>query len=267
MEFTFKIGENIKKAWNLFKNNLNNIIIFVIVIVVYQLAINSILNNFKEDSWIGFFTAIVSWFISSYFSYLWIRATLDMIDGKSFNPFSRESQPTYKKFLSFILTTLVVSWCLLAVVGIVIVPILLLAVVFGIKLFAVTSLIIAIIIAIIISLYFMSRLSPAIYLSVDKDQGSGKNISESWRMTKSIVWNILGKMLLIFLFIIGGLFALGVGILITYPLGMILVILLYREVLNYKSNTEKIIPEIINEVPKPEIKIETETVIRDTEIK
>ncbi len=262
MEFTFKIGENIKKAWSLFKNNLNNMIIFIIVIVVYQLVISSILNNFKEDSLIGFFTAIVSWFISSYFSYLWIRSTLDMIDGKSFNPFSKESQPNYQKFLGFILTTLVVSLCLLGVVGIVMIPLLIGSIVLGLKF--IIPLVIALI---IISLYFMARLSPAIYLSIDKDQGSGKNISESWRMTKGIAWNILGNMLLIFLFTIAGLLAVVVGIAITYPLGMILVILLYREVLNYKSNTEKIIPEVVSEIPKTEIKIETETIMKDAEMK
>lgn len=239
MEFTFKVGESIKKAWGLYKENFGQILILTLIMLGIQFASQ---NLSKEDG--NFLLTFILIIVNVLVSYIWIRSTLNLIDGKGFNPFSKDSLPNFGQIWDFIKTNILIALC---VIPFFIIPIIVTVVTVGVTLLADTNITIATILPMLIiivpvfivfiipAMYITARLFPAKYLSVEKSQGSIKNIKESWNITKDNGWKIFWKTLLIGLFIISGFVALIVGMIITLPIGMIVMAMLYRELLKFKE--------------------------------
>ena len=97
--------------------------------------------------------------------------------------------------------------------------------------------------SLLVFVYIGIRLLPAIYLVVDKNQGARKSIIESWNMTKGYFWFIFGKVIVIQLFVLLGFIALLIGGIITYPIGIMVTVMLYRELLKNKITPEVIVTE------------------------
>ena len=100
----------------------------------------------------------------------------------------------------------------------------------------------------------MLRLLPATYLSVDKGYGARKSISEAWKITEGKTLTILGKMIVIGLFGISGVILLFVGLIVTYPISMFLIVMFYRYLV--KFDPEQIPEVIVKKSDKAEEKIE-----------
>lgn len=222
MEFKFSVGDKIKEAWPLYKENFGMFILMVIISFVTQS-----LGNEKH-----LFLAFVSFIVSILVSYVWIRSIINLVDKKEFKPFEKESFPSISQYWNFLKTVFLST--LVIIVGV--------------------------IFLIIPGLYLSGRLMFASYISVEKNQGARKSIRESWDMTKDFGWKIFGKGLLVGLFILAGLIALFFGVFITYPIGVIVLVMLYREFSKFKNGTNSI-PELtaVPEMPKPEVKEEVIT--------
>ena len=120
MPFTFNVGESIKKAWGLYKENFGNIILFIFVMFILQMVVNSlILGNTTSMTSIAksislipslLFYYLISIIFGFIIAYLWIRASLDAIDGKGFKPFSKVSL-SFTSFWNFVKTNILMILC------------------------------------------------------------------------------------------------------------------------------------------------------------
>ena len=237
MEITFKIGQKIKEAWKLYKENLGNIILFVVAMFVFQLIVSFLLKGGQTELPLLSLVTIVKAYISFFFSFLFIKSTIDMIDGKSFNPLSKENLSDFSRFWNFLKINLLLMLCVAPVF------IISLLALFLLGLLGKGLIIIVMLLSFIIFIYIEIRLLPSIYLAIDKNQGARKSIIESWNMTKGYFWFIFGKVIVIQLFVLLGFIALLIGGIITYPIGMMVTVMLYRELLKNKMTPEIIVAE------------------------
>lgn len=191
MQFTFKIGDKIKEAWPICKAHFS---VFLLLLVVTMIDNVIGLNH----NWV---LVVISYVISILLSYIWIRFILSLIDKKDFNPFSRESLPSFVQFWNFFKTMILYTLCVLVGFALFIIP----------------------------GFYISGRLLFAVYLSIDKNQGARVSIKEAWNMTKNYGWKLFWKSFLIGLFIALGFIAFFIGSFITYPIGMIVMAMMYRK--------------------------------------
>lgn len=191
MQFTFKIGDKIKEAWPLYRAHFSTLLLLMVVTMVTQFI-------GSNRSWV---LIIISYVVSILVSYIWIRFILSLIDKKDFNPFSRNSLPSFLQFWNLFKTTILYALCVLA----------------GFILFVIPG------------FYVVGRLLFAIYLSIDKNQGARVTIKEAWNMTRGYGWKLFWKSFVIGLFIAVGFIAFFIGSFITYPVGMIVMAMMYRE--------------------------------------
>ncbi len=230
MNFTFKIGQKIKEAWPLYKENYGVLLLMTIA----TFAVNFTGQRREEGdpltSTIVLIT-IVSAIIGLYLSYMWIRLILNIIDKKEFNFFSKQSIPSFGKIWNFIKTSILYGLCVMGGFILLIIP----------------------------GFYVAGRLVFATYISVEKNQGARASIKEAWDMTKDNGWLLFWKSFVVALFMAVGFLALLVGSFITYPIGFMLMLMMYREFVKFKSqgiSTQAAAPA---SVPVQEIK-ETSTV-------
>jgi uncharacterized membrane protein len=218
MKFTFKIWDKIKEAWPLYKEHFGTLLVMMIITIVAQLI------GVKDN----FVLMIISFVVSLFVSYIWIRLVLNLVDKKSFNLFSKEALPSLTQFWNFFKTVILYMLCTLA----------------GLILFIVPG------------FYVSGRLVFAVYLSVEKNKGSRVTIKEAWNMTEGYGWQLFWKNFLIGLFMVVGFVALFVGSFITYPIGMIVIVMMYREFLKFKKQNlgENSPAEFVNELPEEVIK-------------
>jgi len=120
---------------------------------------------------------------------------------------------------------------------------------------------------IIPGLYLSGRLMFAPYLSVEKTQGARKSIKESWEATRGNGWKIFWKAFVVGLFMMVGFLAFVVGALITYPVGFIVMVMLYREFFKNGSKVSTddkdkttVEAEVVKEVPKDAVKEEVKEI-------
>lgn len=267
--FDFKVGEGIKKAWYLYKDNFWNILLFFILItiisqvVLYKIFIKTILNP-------SYLSILRFYFISYGFvlvtNFIWIKLILDVLDGGKFKLFSKQLFFSFLKFWNFIKTKIIISLFLF-------VPIYLLSLIMSANPKKETSILIMVILF-IYSIYLTVRLFPAMYLSLDKNQGAIKNINEAWNATKDNYLDILGKLFLISVFIatvslpliigliieygiiiILGFIILITGLIVTFPMGSLLMVMLYREIMKKENISSD--GAVQAEVVKEEIKLKT----------
>ncbi len=219
--FIFKVGTKIKEAWVLYKEHFVSLILLLLVSGAFQMLSQGFPKHHKN-----FLITLIAMLISVFISYVWTRSILGLLDGKGFNPFTKESLPTLEQYWNLLKTCILVVICTMFGFILLIVP----------------------------GLYIAGRLFPAIYLSVEKNQGARKSMKEAWEMTHGNGWKILGKSILIGLFAILGFVALFIGYFITYPIAMIVTAMMYRELAKLKSLSNPIVTEVVKEEGKIEEK-------------
>ncbi|MFA6251095.1 MAG: glycerophosphoryl diester phosphodiesterase membrane domain-containing protein [Candidatus Paceibacterota bacterium] len=220
MKFTFKIWSKIKEAWPLYKGHLGTLLIMMMLTMVAQFI------GIKDHA----ILIVLSFIVSLLVSYIWIRLVLNLVDGKSFNPFTKEALPSLSQFWNFFKTFILSALCILG----------------GFILFIVPA------------FYISGRLMFVMYLSVEKNQGARATIKEAWAMTKDYGWVLFWKNFLIGLFIALGFVVFFIGSFITYPIGLIVTFMMYREFYKFKMQNPKAppSPEVVSELPKETIKEE-----------
>jgi len=228
MKFTFKIGAKIKEAWPLYKENFWVLLIMTIATFAIQFVgqgkkeVNTLTLEFAV---LMLVMAIVSLFVS----YMWLRLILNIVDKKEFNLFSVQAIPTLEKLWNYIKTSILYGFCVMAGFVLLVIP----------------------------AFYVAGRLMFAVYISIEKNQGGRASIKESWDMTKGYAWQLFWKSFFLGLFMVVGFLALIVGSLVTYPIGFIVMIMMYREFQKFKmQNISNPIPvevspqaENIKEIP------------------
>ncbi len=95
------------------------------------------------------------------------------------------------------------------------------------------------ILVIIPGFYFMVKLMFANFVFVDKGLGIIPSMRYSWRLMKGdYFWTaLLGLMVAALLVLVGSLF-LGIGLLVTYPVAILFLAILYRDLVNFIPHSE-----------------------------
>jgi uncharacterized membrane protein len=191
----------IKEAWELFKKNLNVILIVIGVYFVYYLA--QYLVNYV------FGQTILASLISIIFMLLFLviqlgayNVMLRVVDGKGA---TFKDLYTYPDAAMKVIRNIVAGF----IVGVIVIGGLILFVIPGI--------------------YLGIRLMFFTYYIVDKNAGIMDSIKMSWELTRSAVINLfLFSLLLVFLNFLGALLF-GIGLAVTIPLTFLATALLYRK--------------------------------------
>lgn len=229
MKFTFKIGSKIKEAWPIYKENLTTLLLMTVVTLIVS-ALSS------RDNWA---ISLLAYVVGILVFYVWVRLVFALVEKRKFNPFSKEALPSLEQFWDLLKMMILYSLCILG----------------GLILF------------IIPGLYLSGRLMFAPYLSVEKTQGARKSIKESWEATRGNGWKIFWKAFVVGLFMMVGFLAFVVGALITYPVGFIVMVMLYREFFKNGSKVSTddkdkttVEAEVVKEVPKDAVKEEVKEI-------
>ena len=200
--FTFKVCDKIKESWVIYKENLWMFLLMTLLTIV--------LSSISQDG--NFVLKIFVFLATIFISYIWIFNLLDVVKNKTkFKPFSDSSIPKMETFLNLLGATILM----------------------GLVIF------LGLIFLIIPGLYLMGRLMFTSYLLVDKKQKYSDAIKNSWEMTKGFGWKLFWLSFLVGLFVLLGLAFVFVGIFITYPIGMLVMVMLYRDFYNFKLNINK----------------------------
>jgi uncharacterized membrane protein len=196
INFEFSIRQHLKQAWKLFTAHIWYFLILSAVTVVLNIAFNT-----KHH----FVMKIIGTAATLLWSYITISSVLAAVDGKdnmlSFEAF-KGHLPTGPNFLRFV----------------------------GIGFGSAVIIFGGLILLIIPGIYFMIRLMFANFAFVDQKQGIAASMRFSWHLVrKDIFWTSFLCFIIATAIILFGIVLAGVGVLVTYPVGMLFLALLYRE--------------------------------------
>jgi hypothetical protein len=196
INFEFSIRQHLRQAWQLFTKHLGYFLILSAAMVVLNIVFNT--NH-------SFVFKVIGAAVGILWSYISLSSVLAAVDGKdsmlSFEAFKLHL-PTGRNFLRF--------------VGVVLGS--------GIIIFG------GFILLIIPGIYFMVRLLFANFAFIDRKEGIAPAMRFSWHLVrKDIFWTVFLCFIISTALIIFGIVLLGIGILVTYPVAMLFLGLLYRE--------------------------------------
>lgn len=221
MVFKFKIWNSIKQTWPVYKANFGVLLLLT--------AITAVVNAFSQEN--GVVGTTLSYLVSFLLIFVWIKYTLSLIDKKEYDFFSNKSIPTFLQYWNITKTIILFSVIILLSIPFLLVP----------------------------AFYFSGRLAFALYLSVENNQGAIKSISDSWALTKNNGWRLFWKNFVVGLFMASGFILFGVGALVTFPIGYIVMAKIFREYqLQSGIKKEETVKED-KEEDKKEEKIEVES--------
>lgn len=272
---SFKLSEKIKEAWNLYKNNF---VVFFLWFACYFLI--------KSIAMKGVILlpilSLVLWILVSY---MIVRFILYTLDNKKFDPFSKSFLPTFKEVWNFIKTFIMLYIVTFSILAVIIAPVFIHQSLFMATISSIIYLIVTIIVALVFSVFVSVRLGFACLISIDENIGFIKSFKKSWKITKNKFWYVLWNYFLVccvFIFssiIFSTIFSMIIGLLgqvvlmaFVVPISLILIILLYRSLIDHHKNinepkeVEEDKKEDIAEESKEEIQNEPERVIKDAEI-
>jgi len=201
MEFSFKIGQKIKEAWPIYKAHFS-------AFLIMMLAMSGLQYLGTKDN---FIVTIVYYLVLVFLMYVFIRFSVNLVDKKENNSFSKEMFPSVNQYWNLLKTMILSLLCIMGGFLLLIVP----------------------------GFYLAGRLVFANYISVDKNKGGRASIKESWEITKDYGWKLFWKSLVIGLFVALGFIVFFIGSFITYPVGIIILLMMYREFYKMKSQKPK----------------------------
>jgi len=195
----FSDGALLKAAWQRVKDRLGFIIILGIVLAIYFIAGSSIVSWIASESDWGFIVAELIYIIlSMVISIGMVRIFLDLADGKDGSLVDLVKH--WNLLLKYIAVNIVYAVVTYVGLFLLIFP----GIIWGLK------------------FYF------APWLVVDKGMGPIEAMKASSQMTMGMKWDLLGFYAVVTVAMLIGMAALGVGLIVTMPLGMIATAMLYR---------------------------------------
>ncbi len=198
MKFKFKIWQNIKSVWPVYKVEFGTLLTLALITALIKAGQSS-----EELILVG-----ASYVVSILVTYAWIKYSLSLFNGeKKFKVFSVKSLPSLNDFWSFVLTVLLTAVIVIGGVFLLVIP----------------------------AFYFGGRLIFSTYLSIDKKTSPLESVKQSWKMTKGNGWRLFWKSLVLGLFSVLGLLAFGIGWFVTFPIGMLVLTKMYLSFLEFKK--------------------------------
>lgn len=227
-KINFSTRTALKEAWDIFIKNPWFYIVLSLVVFILNLYSN---NNHHPNVILVILIAIaaVIW------KYVWASVLLATVDNKPellTLKLVGHHFPNSKQFFTLI----------------------------GVGLLAGLFILAGLIVLIIPGIYVAIRLSFSSFAYIDRQGGIKESVRFSWDIVKDNFWKVLLVTIVSGLIIISGFIAFGVGMLITYPLGMIILAKLYRALTNNHNSIESVVVQPAEIVaPEPEQHHESET--------
>ena len=195
----FSKKEAVKFGWDKLKKNIRFFIVVVIIIAALSWLPEYISSRIPKDMVVlSLVVRLASVVVSSLVTVGFIKSILNVVDGKKLK--YSDLYENYRYIINYLLTETLGGLIVIA----------------GFVLFIIPGIILSV------------KLQFTTYLVVDKGFGPIQAIKESWRLTKNIKWELFLFGLLLIAVNILGLLALGVGIIISYPLTLIAQAYVYR---------------------------------------
>lgn len=227
MEFKFSIGNALRESWNLFKKH----VWFFLALSVISAVLN-IAGSGKNTPLIVTLILMVATFV---WSIVMMKFSLAAADGKEdLFAFSKikDMLPNLKQAIGML----------------------------GVAALGGLLVLCGLILLIIPGLWVAFRLSVANLYYLDKGEGVRKSLRASWNMTKgNVFWTAVLVAIVAGLLYIFGIVLLGVGILVTYPIAMILMAKFYRSLTVHHNNSEQTVVVQPAEILAPAEEAHSET--------
>ncbi len=216
MEFTFSIRTALRESWELFKGHWK----FFVGISLVTVLLN-IVGNWADDS---FFPTLIITVAAFIWGVIMLRISLSATSGStdalSFEKI-KEHVPHWKQFFGII----------------------------GVGIMSALIILGGFILLIIPGIYFAFRLSVSNLSYLDRKEGVMKALRYSWDSTKGgKIWTVILVAIVSVILYIVGLILFGVGILVTYPLALLLMAKLYRALSAHHSGHMAVAPQPV-EIP------------------
>lgn len=195
MEFTFSIRTALRDAWHLYKTHWQFFALTALVTVILN-----IINGDRIPWWVSIVIA-VSGFV---WSIIMMKISLAAVDGQteklSFNAI-KDFVPSWQQALGLIGLGIMTALIFVGGLALLIIP----------------------------GIYFAFRLGVANLSFIDRNEGVFAALRRSWDMTKGPqFWTVVLVALTSIALYVVGLILFGVGVLVTYPLALLLMAKLYR---------------------------------------
>ncbi|MDB5188728.1 MAG: hypothetical protein JWM92_326 [Candidatus Nomurabacteria bacterium] len=207
--FNFSIRTALKQSWHSFAAHPAFFTSMAFVMVIFNLFTfthNTTLTPQHTVLLIVVFIAVILW------SYVWISVSLAAVDGKddllNYKSLSLH-MPNVRQFFTMIVIGIAVG----IIVGV------------------------GFVLLIIPGIYFLVRLAFATIAYVDRQNGVMQSLSYSWHLVKGkIFWTVFLVLMIAGILTVLGSITLMIGLLITYPIAMLLIANLYRALTNSYKN-------------------------------
>lgn len=228
MEFNFSIKGALRESWELFKKH-----IWFFVGLSAVTAVLNLLGGAKKVPNLVVFVLMIATFV---WSIVVMKISLAAADNKEeLFSFSKIQSvlPDWKQILGIL----------------------------GVGILGGLLVLCGLVLLIIPGIWVAFRLSVANLSYLDKNEGIRKALRTSWNMTKGkIFWTAVLVGLVAGLLYIVGLIVFGIGILVTYPLAIILMAKFYRALTTYHGHASEVVVQPAEIVaPNPEMHHESET--------
>lgn len=232
MEFTFSIRGALKESWDIFRKH---VWFFLGISAVY--VVLSFVAQDKKTA-LSSIVALIAVVASFVWSVVILKFSLAAADGKeevlSFKHI-KDFFPTYKQVIFIAGVSLLVGLITLAGLILIIIP----------------------------GIWVAFRLSLSKFVYLDKGEGVRKSLRASYNMTKGhAFWTTVLVGIVSGILYLVGIFLFGVGILVTYPIAMILMAKFYRALSSYHghtaSHTDVVVQPVEIVAPAPEEHHESE---------
>ena len=229
MTFTFSIRTALKRAWQIFKKRPLFFSSLAFVMIIFNLFARVHSQNTALLVIVGI--AVLLW------SYVWMSVALAAVDGKeatlTFKSLSLH-MPNFRQFFMIILVGIV--WIIIVALGFIIplIPVVYITgyISFGsIKIVIALLLLLGFIIFLIPGVYLATRLAFTTMVYVDRQGSVGASLKHSWRLVDGkIFWTVFLVIIVQAVLVTAGAALFMVGLLIAYPLAILLFTQLYRAI-------------------------------------
>lgn len=199
MEKKINITQLLGRSWEIFKSNAGRFIGIIVIMMIFSAVPEALVRLAPENQLYAFFISVIFLVPQIILSMGVIKYTLDVIDGQ--NPGLSVLFSQYRYFFRFFGAS------------------------FLFNIIAVTGYLLLIVPGIILSI----RLQFFSYLIIDRDSKAVDSLKESWNRTSGITMDLFCLALVTVGINLLGFIALFAGLLVSVPVTMILIGLLFRE--------------------------------------
>lgn len=226
---SFDIGEVLRESWGLFKKNWQGLLVVFATMLAVSIVPGILSSIFQKSlPWLSILISIVSWVLSLVTGMGIVKVALDVVSEKGAEVaelfFVLKDR---KLILKYVGTSVLLSALLLPAL-----------VLFAIVVFvtsglgqqvSTTVMIAMTVVLALLAIYVSVRLQFWMYVLVESGTWGRDALGKSWKMTKGMVLKLILFALALFVVNLAGMLLLLVGLLVTVPVSMLAMAVVYRK--------------------------------------